>query len=798
MKKITSLLLAFVMLASLTIVLNATNSNVVAADEPYDLLDLDRTDALDILIEENPQYRESLKIESNGQNKSIVFDMIPGEENALLIPYTLLRTNKWTDYHKFICNIGNTSTQTMQYSIYTETKRDMVTLYNKSLSIIDNIFCEIALPTDANLMSNIMSLFFVFAEPTTEQTVRLYNIQLAYNQTAETYTPYTNLCLSPSTIQKIQSLADIEDLAKEERAAIALFTVDSNMNILDKDGNIICSIEEAGVYYRRRAIPAFYITEQTIEPVMNYISEKGLSDVFVISDNPELLKRTYNQNSYIGRVLDIQINHQSAELTNEELFDIHKTMNTCMTRTVMLDLKYATKANVRYLESLMNTVWTDASEQTDVGLYKAVTSGVTGIVTSSVQELIKVYESFPKASTLMNPAFVVGHRGIPSRAPENTIEGYLLAIKNGATHVECDVYITTDNYVVISHDSTTNRTGDKNISIENSTLAQVKEVNLKSEFEDYQNLKIPELREFLTAIKPTGASAVIEIKSGKTKVVDETIKIIKELQMEDRCVFISFNADQLKYVAQQYPEFAAGGYLCSVSSSEDYATVADNMAKAVRPLNCTMDTSYGSVHIENIHALLHRGITTWGWTIDDAGTFYSFFTSGMLGITTDNADTAIDMAYDIISQPEQTYIIKDGQITGFDTQLSLKTYGGQLKQAQGSLHIADSGSANLRVENDLPIIDNPGDAYAMMYTQLRLTAGYNYTLYTQPITMHFNLYGDITLDNETNLADVVTLAKIVLDEPTLSSQLQKLSDTDENGSVSLTDVITLAKHVINQ
>ncbi len=45
-----------------------------------------------------------------------------------------------------------------------------------------------------------------------------------------------------------------------------------------------------------------------------------------------------------------------------------------------------------------------------------------------------------------------GHRGARTYYPENTIQGAIFGVLNGATTIECDVVITKDNVVVLSHE----------------------------------------------------------------------------------------------------------------------------------------------------------------------------------------------------------------------------------------------------------------------------------------------------------------------------------------------------------
>ncbi len=54
--------------------------------------------------------------------------------------------------------------------------------------------------------------------------------------------------------------------------------------------------------------------------------------------------------------------------------------------------------------------------------------------------------------SLRVPPIGFGHRGARAHAPENTIEGFRLALRLGATGLESDVWITEDGEAVLDHD----------------------------------------------------------------------------------------------------------------------------------------------------------------------------------------------------------------------------------------------------------------------------------------------------------------------------------------------------------
>lgn len=58
----------------------------------------------------------------------------------------------------------------------------------------------------------------------------------------------------------------------------------------------------------------------------------------------------------------------------------------------------------------------------------------------------------PLLAAPANRPWIIGHRGIPARLPENTLAGFDLAIELGADALELDVHLTRDGVVVVQHD----------------------------------------------------------------------------------------------------------------------------------------------------------------------------------------------------------------------------------------------------------------------------------------------------------------------------------------------------------
>jgi glycerophosphoryl diester phosphodiesterase len=59
--------------------------------------------------------------------------------------------------------------------------------------------------------------------------------------------------------------------------------------------------------------------------------------------------------------------------------------------------------------------------------------------------------------SLLDDPIAFGHRGARAHAPENTLAGFELALKLGATGLESDIWITADGVPVLDHDGVVRR-----------------------------------------------------------------------------------------------------------------------------------------------------------------------------------------------------------------------------------------------------------------------------------------------------------------------------------------------------
>ncbi len=165
-----------------------------------------------------------------------------------------------------------------------------------------------------------------------------------------------------------------------------------------------------------------------------------------------------------------------------------------------------------------------------------------------------MFESFPRLT-------LFAHRGASAYAPENTLPAFELALEQGADGVELDAKLTADGHVIVIHDSTVERTTDGKGRVRDYSLAHIRSLDAGRHFsEKYRGVKVPALEEVFETI---GKKCVINVEltnysTPRDHLVEKVCELVKKHQLQDRILFSSFFASNLKKAARFLPEVPRG------------------------------------------------------------------------------------------------------------------------------------------------------------------------------------------------------------------------------------------------
>ncbi len=549
--------------------------------------------------------------------------------------------------------------------------------------------------------------------------------------------------------------------------------IDSQLNSTSNVGVALFKASEASdmsavfkTCKKKGIIPTVHITSNSeADAVLAAITSANLRDVNAVSESAEVLGYIREKSVFVrtGLIVDLQ----QSSLTSAEANEIRKSVRSAPATFCIIESTNATKQVVSELQELAVAVWVKVASapSTDefiVETVKAVTSGANGIISENANEVTDIININLAENTMTRTPIMIGHRGNPSQAPENSLSGFITAYENGADVFEVDVEITSDGEIIIMHDNTLNRTTnyDGNKTVNQMTLAQVKEYNLLANDGTVSNEKVPTLKEVLDEFKDKDCKIFVEFKGSNAANVGATAKIIQEYGMEDRVDVISFSGKFLEQTHTNLPGMSTGFLSSYKLTSPTYVDAVEAVMRALndaQKYNSTINTGSGIFTLHFEQAATDRGVTVWPWTYT-ASSNNGAFLSGCDGLTTDDVQWCKDMAKYIESDSYDATINVGGSP---ELTVSSITYGNAVTAIPSENVIISvlTGKDIIKVENGQIYGVNGGTATVVYGYSTQTTDGGEYVLYTQPITINV-VGGEAQVNPEKGLSTPVIIAII--------------------------------------
>jgi glycerophosphoryl diester phosphodiesterase len=162
------------------------------------------------------------------------------------------------------------------------------------------------------------------------------------------------------------------------------------------------------------------------------------------------------------------------------------------------------------------------------------------------------------------PPFLIAHRGLSSRAPENTLAAFERAIVAGADMLELDVHLTADERIAVIHDRTLQRTTTGNGAVRSYTSRETSRFDAGSWFDPrFASERVPMLEDVLDLVRGRG-QVNVELKSHffhreepgllERLVVD----VIRRSQMLDYTILTSFDQRIVRTLRSIEPTVTTG------------------------------------------------------------------------------------------------------------------------------------------------------------------------------------------------------------------------------------------------
>lgn len=225
----------------------------------------------------------------------------------------------------------------------------------------------------------------------------------------------------------------------------------------------------------------------------------------------------------------------------------------------------------------------------DAGIYKAVT------ITHTVHKADFVCKDFYDSS----------HRGYIYIAPESTRASFSLAKKYGYNTIECDIRLTSDNYMVIHHNE--GMPSNSSYLIAEHTLAELR-ANANMGTYAGETQEILTIDDLLTLCKTLDLNIFVELKATLTDAQKTALsQKIKAAGMSKKA-FIICNVNDATYIYRANDEYI--GLLLNYSAVDSYITGLVN-GKGITAIY-NQSSNITAQAIQDAH---NAGVKAIGWCV---------------------------------------------------------------------------------------------------------------------------------------------------------------------------------------
>ncbi|MHB1612286.1 MAG: glycerophosphodiester phosphodiesterase [Sulfobacillus sp.] len=151
---------------------------------------------------------------------------------------------------------------------------------------------------------------------------------------------------------------------------------------------------------------------------------------------------------------------------------------------------------------------------------------------------------------------VWGHRGLPTKWPENSLSGFDEARLEGADGIECDLRVTSDGEVIVMHDPLLSRTTGVKKAVGETAWSEISTLRLKGPDGSLSQERVPRVRDVLETVD---AHCLINFElKGRTQdghaLIPALMHAIAQHHAEDRVLVSSFNPLLLRQLIVEHPE----------------------------------------------------------------------------------------------------------------------------------------------------------------------------------------------------------------------------------------------------
>lgn len=220
---------------------------------------------------------------------------------------------------------------------------------------------------------------------------------------------------------------------------------------------------------------------------------------------------------------------------------------------------------------------------------------------------------------------LLAHRGASADAPENTLEAFDEAVKQGADGVELDAMVCGSGEVVVCHDETLHRLAGVAVEVASTGYPRLRELDVGSRL-GFAPARIPLLEEVLDLLP---ASMVINIELKCDTVEDRGLswkvsRLVQRRALADRVIVSSFNPLCLVRVAAVAPELRRGLLI-----DPDKNFLWQNAVSRPLTANHSVHPSFAQATAPRLRGWQAAALKIAAWTVDDPEEAHRLKTAGV-------------------------------------------------------------------------------------------------------------------------------------------------------------------------
>ncbi|MPV37207.1 glycerophosphodiester phosphodiesterase family protein [Georgenia subflava] len=240
---------------------------------------------------------------------------------------------------------------------------------------------------------------------------------------------------------------------------------------------------------------------------------------------------------------------------------------------------------------------------------------------------------------------IIGHRGYPAQAVENSLAGLAAAAGAGADLVETDIQETRDGGLVVMHDVGLGRLTQDDRNVYELTEAEVTALTLR---QDGRTAPIPTLDEFVRAADERGVGLLVEVKPHGEEEPGFARRVVEEMDRLDpdhTHMIQSLDRELVEEVARLDPDRSTA-YVVGFQIG-DLPVTSSGGAVVIE------DWSY---HDRMLLEANRKGRELYVWTVNDVGALRDYLARGVDGVITDEVGRAVRARERLAAGPVALYL----------------------------------------------------------------------------------------------------------------------------------------------